>query len=161
MSVLAHLDAPKPASDRRSAHRRALSLTIDGTVAGDGMPAIVHDLSETGLLLETLAELGVGDEIDVNLPRLGTTRARVVWSSGAYLGCEFQGRITPGAVSAALLRSAPAGTNPVPADPSADATLPSQAEPSLDRYTPRRSFFIIAGLSAAAWAVLVIAFLAS
>jgi hypothetical protein len=161
MSVLAHLDPSQHALDRRSSHRRALSLTIDGTVGGDGVPAIVHDLSQTGLLLETTAEIEVGDELEVNMPRLGATRARVVWSSGAYLGCEFQDRISAGAVSAALLRSAPAPSSPVAArDLTADAPL-IPADQTLDRFSPRRSFLIITGLSAAAWAILLAAYLAS
>jgi len=161
MSVLAHLDASQHATDRRSSRRRALSLTIDGTADGDGMPAVVHDLSETGLLLETMAELGVGDELDVNLPHLGTTRARVVWSSGRYLGCEFRGRITPAAISAALLRSAPAPKQQVAA-PGPVEDIPSvHIDRSPDRLTPHQSFLVIAGLSAAAWAILLIAYLAA
>jgi len=160
MSVLAHLDPFRHVSDRRSAQRRTLSLTIDGTVGSDGLPAIVHDLSETGLLLETMAELGVGDELEVNLPRRGTTRARVVWNSGAYLGCEFEERISAGTVSAALLRSAPAKGDPVQA-PAPSPDEPSiRADPDMARLSARRSFFTIVGLSVAAWAIVLIAWLA-
>lgn len=158
MAVLAHLDASRHASDRRSADRRALSLAIDGTSGAGGIRAVVHDLSETGFLFETSANLGVGDQFDVVLPHVDTVRARVVWTSGNYYGCEFQKRITPGSVSAALLRSEPKNRARNLAPAAAPVRLSTTVDTGLDHFTARRSFFIIVGASVVAWAAILIAF---
>lgn len=155
MAVLAHLDESKHLSDRRVAHRRALSLAIDGTSDAGGMRALVHDLSETGLLFETSARLDAGDEFDVVLPHVETIRARVVWSSGNFYGCEFQQRISPGSVSAALLRSAPKSGTRALAEPGHVSTN-AAAEP--EHFTALNSLFIIVGASVVAWAAILIAF---
>lgn len=91
-------------SHRRGAPRRRLRLatTLAGEAAGE---VIVHDLSSTGLLLETPIDLSLGDSIIVDLPEADGRRAKVVWKSGHYVGCEFLHPIPVAALSAATLRS--------------------------------------------------------
>ena len=58
--------------DNRRRRRHKLLLEVEargsGSVAGT---VIVHDISDTGLLIETQSELGVGELIEVNLPQAG------------------------------------------------------------------------------------------
>ncbi len=100
MSVLACFEPlDEPGRERRGATRLLLSL---GTPAGPcGSSVIVRDLSLTGLLVETSAELATGDLFDVELPHVGRTRATVVWRDGRLLGCQFEQPIPQAAVSAA------------------------------------------------------------
>lgn len=106
MAILAHLDPQQRASDRRVSIRRMLKLPVYGSTAtGEVEGVIVHDLSVTGLLLETSEKLVAGENIEVELSERGRTRAIVVWNSGNYYGCEFDGRISSASVSAAVLRS--------------------------------------------------------
>jgi transcriptional regulator with XRE-family HTH domain len=84
------------------------------------MNVVVHDLSETGLLLQTSAQLSVGEKIEVVLPHAGPTAANVVWGSNEFFGCRFEKRISRATVSASQLQSGPEATaeasedNPVP-----------------------------------------------
>jgi len=50
----------------------------------------VHDVSSTGMRIESRAELAVGDEITVGLAGAGATRAHVVWKRGKEYGCQFE-----------------------------------------------------------------------
>jgi len=52
-----------------------------GTEAGDER-VTVHDLSLTGVLLETSVPMLVGAIFDIELPEIGTVEATVVWNSG-------------------------------------------------------------------------------
>lgn len=104
MPILARLHTTQEVADRRASPRHQLSL--GSTVAGE--PVTIHDLSATGMLIETAAELHPFDSLEISLPETGTTAAVVVWHSGRYFGCEFKEPLFQAAVSAARLRSPPA-----------------------------------------------------
>jgi hypothetical protein len=93
--------------ERRSSGRRTLRLQLPAVPGADASAALVYNLSERGLLLETAAPLGEGDLIIVELPEAGTVTAEVIWSRDGFAGCQFAKRLTAAAVSAALLRSDP------------------------------------------------------
>ena len=93
-----------PAEGRRTA-RRTLRLEVETVSPSAAANALIHNLSRTGLLLETTAALKVGDTLEVALPEAGPTAAKVIWSRGEFSGCEFVAPVTNGAVSAALLRA--------------------------------------------------------
>lgn len=77
------------------------------------------------MLIETAAELAPQDELEIDLPQSGVTRAMVVWNSGAFFGCEFIEPLSKAGMSATLLRSLPANVPqlPLPLD-SADTNEP-------------------------------------
>jgi len=102
MTISAQLQIT-PAADRRGWTRRSLSLV--SSLQGTGTEVTIHDVSSTGLLIETTAELAVFDDLEIELPEAGFTAAVVVWTSGRFFGCQFKDRISQGAISAALLRS--------------------------------------------------------
>jgi len=91
--------------DSRGAVRRTLRLVVLTSVTQSGWStASIHDLSESGLKIETAARLAVEEVIVVDLPIIGTVEARVVWKRGSAFGCEFLSPISKAAVSAALLQ---------------------------------------------------------
>ena len=96
-------DAP-PSEDRRSL-RRALRLEV--VVSSRDSNALIHNLSQTGLLIQTEARLLVGERLEFDLPEAGPTPAEVVWTRGEFVGCEVAAPVSRGAVSAALLRAPP------------------------------------------------------
>ena len=55
--------------------------------------------------------------IEVELPHAGKIDAEIVWSSGEYYGCQFTLPISPAALSAAQLQSAPETAPVQPTDP--------------------------------------------
>lgn len=102
---------------RRKLPRHRLNLDV-ASQAGDA-PAqrvLVHDISTNGLLLESETELAAGEAIKVELPEAPATVARVVWSSGAFYGCQFDRPIPGAAVSASRLQS-PFGPLAAPPEP--------------------------------------------
>ena len=110
MSLLAQFEARADAADRRSADRRPLRLAITATLPQNPeLAANIHDLSETGFLLETQASLAPDQIFQVFLPLAGAIEARVVWTSAHFYGCQFREPVARAAVSAALLKSTPIG----------------------------------------------------
>lgn len=101
-ALLAELRTDAPILDERSAARRTLRLEVSASDGG-ATRALVHNLSERGILIETSAELQVGEALQVDLPRIGMTTALVVWTHGRFAGCEFVHSVSTAAVSAALL----------------------------------------------------------
>lgn len=93
--------------DSRRAERRTLSLSTQVSSYEDSTKALIHDLSENGLMIETSAELKPGDSLFVDLPFVGTIEARIVWQKDSSYGCEFLEPVSQATVSAAMLRSTP------------------------------------------------------
>jgi hypothetical protein len=114
MSMLARLEPAYEAPSGRSAARRKLRLEARGSTAVEpAAQVLMHDLSETGALIETTAELSTGEHLEVHIPEAGATRGTIVWNSGRFFGCQFAAPIPRAAVSAAMLRS-PAAIAPTP-----------------------------------------------
>jgi len=129
MALLAELRTEPQTLERRSRARRTLRLEIESKIGADAGRAVVRNLSETGLLLETEEALTIGDALAVELPEAGTVQARVVWTRAPFFGCEFAVPIGRGAVSAALLKS------PI-AEPPVELTGPADTTWRLPERTP-------------------------
>lgn len=127
MSISARLQIT-PAADRRGWTRRSLSLV--SSLQKTGSDVTIHDVSATGMLIETDAELDVFDDLEIELPEAGFTAAVVVWSSGRFYGCQFKVPIQQAAISAALLRSPPSqpGETPRRVQPPEPALQPEAFE---------------------------------
>ncbi|HKT86632.1 MAG TPA: helix-turn-helix transcriptional regulator [Novosphingobium sp.] len=92
---------------RPRAHRRRLLLETQGALeSGERTPVVIHNLSETGLLMESRTELEIEEPIDLDLPAGGLVRAKVIWASGALYGCSFERALSAYELSAAQLRGA-------------------------------------------------------
>ena len=151
MVLLAHLESSGVQPDRRASERHFLKLRVPGsTPAEASVVVLIHDLSRTGLLIETSANLAVGADLEIDLPQTGVRQARVVWNGGHYFGCQFHEAISKGGVSAALLKS------PTEADPSEPAYEDSWVEE--EKYQLRTRAAIIIGLALASWAIVLTVF---
>lgn len=95
--------------DERSAVRRSLRLGVSASFSGEVAMALILNLSETGLLMETLVELAVGETLRIEFPDANAASARVVWTEGYLAGCEFYQAVPSAVVSAAQLRSSISG----------------------------------------------------
>ena len=89
--------------ERRTRGRYLLQLSAASTTGLDR--ALVHDLSEVGLRLETTVPLDTGDKIRIELPLIGQVDAKVMWKEDAFIGCKFLEPISQSVVNAAILRS--------------------------------------------------------
>jgi hypothetical protein len=103
--LVAHLSSADRATNRRGTARRALKLQVPSAPEDSGTRVLIHNISESGMLIETSTQLAVGDVLQVHLPHAGSTDALVIRSQGQLFGCRFTSRISRGAVSAALLRA--------------------------------------------------------
>lgn len=153
MAVLAHFE--QIAVDRRASARQVLKLQTDASFPSKPTGwVLIHNLSNDGLLIETEADLEVGDNFDLELPEATGARAIVMWRRGRYFGCELSDPLTQGALSAALLKNPfnpPAGEQGITPDEGA------AADPIGDtgELPVGVRLWIIVGLSLAVWAVLL------
>lgn len=109
MAVAAQFDILPEGNNKRGTTRHQLRLRARGA-PGTGGPTevLIHNLSATGLLIESASPLAVGDEIVVELPEAEASTAKVVWASDQFFGCAFDRPLSAAALSAAQLRSEPA-----------------------------------------------------
>lgn len=125
MPISAHFEAIDASEGQDRAVRRRLLLETQGALpSGAETRVLVHNVSETGLLIESDQELDIGETIGLSLPEAGSARARIVWASGTLYGCAFEAPLSPATLSAAQLRSAVQniagiGPAPLPASPAA------------------------------------------
>lgn len=158
MAVLAQLDTQPNLVSRRGKQRRAMRLRLGQAWAGDrAVDIILHDLSVTGLLIETAAEFSVGDVIQLDVPESGTVDTEIVWHSENFYGCQFRREISNKAISAALLKSS------LEAEPSerlrveaelrqlAQETDDEDAGASSNGVSRRTKLFALGALGVAAW----------
>jgi hypothetical protein len=104
LPLLAQLRTDTRTVDKRGTVRRSLCLEVQASSSSPDAPiVVVRNLSERGLLIETVADLEVGETIHVELPKAGASPARVVWTDGSFFGCEFISPVSKASVSAALL----------------------------------------------------------
>ena len=117
MAIMAHIDQPAPGQAQRNGFRHALRLETSGTLPG-GIDAnvTVHNISISGLLLETGIDLAAGESLTLDLPEAGAVEARIVWRSQHLYGCAFAEPLTHAAIAAAQLQGLPVG-EPVSAEP--------------------------------------------
>lgn len=107
MVISAYFESGAKPSASARASRRKLMLEVRGAHAsGSDVPVMIHNISETGLLIECEAALSIRDRIDIDLPHAGAVAATLVWVSGRMFGCQFDAPISPAVLSAAQLRSA-------------------------------------------------------
>ena len=109
---LAHISAPEPVTDRRAAARRVVTFGFDAAEPDGTTRLLILNLSRTGLLLQTSAELTVGESIQIEVPEAGLVDARIVRRSEDRFGAMFDAPIPQAAVSAVLLAS-PAQPDPL------------------------------------------------
>lgn len=159
MALLAELYQDPHAGEQRGAARRSLRLEVEGSTVVGQSRAIIRNLSETGLLLESETALAVGEELLVELPQAGAVPARVVWARRPFFGCEFVRPVSRAAVSAALLKSPldePGVTLTGPVDRTWLLTSPERSAPR--REQPREAtlaLVLLAGVTLAFVAALV------
>jgi transcriptional regulator with XRE-family HTH domain len=107
MVIHAHLEEPAGPAGKSREPRRTLQLETQGiTTLGDAAHVLIHNVSTTGLLLETQVPLDASQQLMIDLPQAGATLATVMWQSGHLFGCQFDAPITSAVLSAAQLRGA-------------------------------------------------------
>lgn len=119
MVIAAHFEHPAEPADRARDPRRMLRLEAERTTgAGDSARVRIHNISSSGMLLESEIPLAPGERFDIDLPHGGRTAARIVWASGSFFGCQFDAAVSAATLSAAQLR---ADAIDAPAVPSAES----------------------------------------
>lgn len=160
MRITARLERSEP-HDRRSKPRHKLRLGTAIKATGENVS--IHDISSTGMLIETGVELEPLDELEVDLPENGPTEALVIWSSGHFYGCEFKEALSKAVISAAFLRSTPgdfreASTKSASqraATPAPAAEEQDDASPTDDRLPLRVRAIAILASAVLLWALVI------
>lgn len=152
MTLTARLISYEQVVDGRRRVRRRVEFDARILAAPGPADVLIHNISESGLMLECAAELALGDAIDVDLPQAGSCQAIVVWRNDGLYGCRFDTPLSSAAISAALLRSAAALPGGVAKAP--DESRPATHRPRAGRKLSLQARFWIIFLSAlAGWAL--------
>jgi transcriptional regulator with XRE-family HTH domain len=107
MAITGQMEDLPRAPGARGEVRRKLRLEARGATASGGETAVlVHNISATGLLLESDQPLEIDEWIEIDLPQAGGTWAKTMWTSGRLAGCQFVAPISTAALSGAQLRGA-------------------------------------------------------
>ena len=99
-----------------------LFLEVEGGEHDTASDAVlVHDILDTGLLIETNSKLRVGEIIEVNLPNVGPNvgtlmEAEIMWAGGQIYGCKFTQERTQADMGAELIGGRFTLTNSVAVD---------------------------------------------
>jgi len=120
MVLKAHLEPTTPpqtaAIGSRRTTRRGLMLHTSGSgpagEPGTEANVTVHNISETGMLLETDLSLAQGETLSLELPLAGVVEAEVVWASGRLFGCAFAASLSAADLAAAQLKAETALSKP-------------------------------------------------
>lgn len=111
MPIHATIEPQDVSESHRAAPRVRMRIEASGSLDnGEGTTVVIHNLSATGMLIETITDLTVGQRIMVALPEAPDVAATIVWQSEALAGCRFDQPLSRGLLSAAQLR------NPLPTD---------------------------------------------
>ena len=105
MALRARLVWQTEQSERRDGDRRPMRMHVLANARDDAANALLHDLSHTGMRIETEFDLAEGDEFTVELTAHDVVSARVVWKEGTVAGCQFVEPIDEQLVMETLLRS--------------------------------------------------------
>jgi hypothetical protein len=152
------------ASEQRASDRRVLRLEAQAATPSGKNGIQIHNLSRTGMLVGSTADVFVGTEIEVEMPGGARHRAEVVWRDTDLFGCRFIKPLSQATLSAALLRAAPTGPQPANAalmvDSEALTRLREHREFEHEVETARelnlplaRRLWLIIGLGLASWVV--------
>jgi PilZ domain len=153
MVLSAQLETNGPEIDRRTSDRHVLRLRVPGSTPSGGVPVLIHDISTSGLLIQTEAGIDVGTLLDIHLPEVGAQSATVVWNRDRFFGCEFQSPLSKAGLSAALLKSYAGQEDRTAAE--AFEAYSTEADK-----LPRNSrLMIIIALALASWAAVAAAYL--
>ena len=104
--------------------RDRVPVRLVSTHGSGGHRLVLLNLSTTGLLLRSERSLHIGDLVQVDLPDLGPTPARVMWSDADDYGCQFLDTIPQSAVFAAQFASRRNRPQPVPRPSARPRRLP-------------------------------------
>ena len=147
--------------DNRERRRHTLLLEVAGGEHDTASDAVlVHDILDTGLLIETKSELGVGEIIEVNLPNVGPNvgilmEAEIMWAGGQIYGCKFTRELNPAAISAELRGGRFTLTNSVAVDAVIDTAKGVVAghDASDQHLSHGRKLWVSAGLALSLWII--------
>ena len=111
MPIQAILDPLNSPGTQRGSQRMRIRLEAAGELEiGEQTAVTIHNLSASGILIETREMLDVGQKIRIDLPEVDPVPATVVWRSSGLFGCQFDLVLSRAVLSAVQLR------NPLPAD---------------------------------------------
>ena len=111
MPIHATIEQQPESENQRGAARVRMRIEAPSSLdQGDGTAVVIHNLSATGMLIETSSDLTIGQRIIVALPEAPDLAAAVVWRSEALAGCRFDQPLSRAVLSAAQL------LNPLPTE---------------------------------------------
>lgn len=157
--------ADELSSDSRTSRR--VRVRVDATVRpgdeAEGGVAMIHDISTSGVLLESDFAIDHGARVTVDLPNAPETMAEVAWTNGNLYGCRFTVPVSEEVVRTVKAESPVIWPEFKPAARvGGAATEYSERELARLTHVPTTSFLhartaIVVGISTLLWAAIVFA----
>lgn len=115
MPIDAILESSESPENQRGARRLHIRIEAAGELEQGGQTSVtIHNLSASGILIETQSALEVGQKIRIELPETSPVPATVVWKSSPLFGCRFDHILSRAVLSAAqLFNPLPTGIDPI------------------------------------------------
>jgi len=99
------------ADDRKKRDSERFSVSLPVSLRPEGLRVVVvamGDISATGFMAHTHEPIGLGAYVNIDLPGVGSTHARVRWMVGARVGARFLEPIDVDYCRAAMIKLAQA-----------------------------------------------------
>lgn len=158
MRLSAEIHTERLIGDDRAAVRRTLRLGVSTYSSADVAMALILNMSERGLLIETFVKLAVGEILLVEIPEASASAIRVIWTDNFLAGCEFVDPLSAGAVSAAQLKSPHNPTGPANSVSAAGAHFsPEVLRPNPDGSSTQTAILIVTSLISVLALILLLA----
>ena len=158
MRLSAEIHTERLIGDDRAAVRRTLRLGVSTYSSADVAMALILNMSERGLLIETIVKLAVGEILVVEIPEASASAIRVIWTDNFLAGCEFVDPLSAGAVSAAQLKSPHNPTGPANSVSAAGAHFsPEVLRPNPDGSSTQTAILIVTSLISVLALILLLA----
>jgi hypothetical protein len=158
LRLSAEIHTERLIGDERAAIRRTLRLGVSSYSSSDVATALILNLSERGLLIETFVELAVGEVLAVDISEASASAIRVIWTDNFLAGCEFIDPLSAGAVSAAQLKSPHNATGAADSVSAAGAYFsPEVLGPNPDGSSIQTAILIVTSLISAMALILLLA----
>lgn len=105
MILLAGIIEDQAQRDLRGGARRRVLVNVNLAIDASSARVLVHDLSTTGLRMQTETALSIGDVVSIEFPDIPPIDAHIVHGAHGIYGCEFVTPISQAVLSAAVLKS--------------------------------------------------------
>lgn len=151
MALAAKIYLAEDSGERRAAPRRSVEHGTTLRLSGLPFDVVLHDLSETGVSIETAVPMPDGGTVTIGLPGVGRFEARLISRTGSRYGCRFAEPLSA-AEAAAAFRTDPIVTGAFAVAARSSSNVPERNGP---KWPGAVRVALPAGIALGGWAMII------